>query len=161
MKHLFRTLILVATIAVAASFSADAKKKNVDLVEKYPALAPYFSTPTEEAIQPDDRGFIRRWLLLEPISKPNRTNTVFVDSYVRQNLDTGWNQGDFKVPADGDKVTMEEILENVISRDKADMERAISPLRQAEDAVVLDNSYMSVEEQMAWFMERYEKIVNA
>lgn len=66
-----------------------------------------------------------------------------------------------ELTAKGDKVTMEEILENVISRDKADMERAISPLRQAEDAVVLDNSYMTVEEQMAWFMERYEKIVNA
>ena len=66
-----------------------------------------------------------------------------------------------ELTAKGDKVTMEEILENVISRDKADMERAISPLRQAEDAVVLDNSYMSVEEQMAWFMECYEKIVNA
>ena len=66
-----------------------------------------------------------------------------------------------ELTAKADKVTMEEILENVISRDKADMERAISPLRQAEDAVVLDNSYMSVEEQMAWFMERYEQIVKA
>ena len=66
-----------------------------------------------------------------------------------------------ELTAKGDKVTMEEILENVISRDKADMERAISPLRQAEDAVVLDNSYMSVEGQMAWFMERYEQIVKA
>ena len=66
---------------------------------------------------------------------------------------------DAELTAKGDKVTMEEILENVISRDKADMERAISPLRQAEDAVVLDNSYMSVEEQMAWFMERYEQLV--
>ena len=66
-----------------------------------------------------------------------------------------------ELTAKGDKVTMEEILENVISRDKADMERAISPLRQAEDAVVLDNSYMGVEEQMAWFMERYEQIVKA
>ena len=106
MKHLFRTLILVAAISVAASFTADAKKKKVDLVEKYPALAPYFSTPVEEAIQPDDRGFIRRWLLLEPISKPNRGNTVFVDSYVRTNLDTGWNKGEFEVPAEGDKETM-------------------------------------------------------
>ena len=105
MKHLFRTLILVATVAAAATFSADAKKK-VDLVEKYPALAPYFSTPTEEAIQPDDRGFIRRWLLLEPISKPNRGNTVFVDSYVRTNLDTGWNKGEFKVPVEGQTETM-------------------------------------------------------
>ena len=66
-----------------------------------------------------------------------------------------------ELTAKGDNVTMAEILENVISRDKADMERAISPLRQAEDAVVLDNSYMSVEEQMAWFMERYEQIVKA
>ena len=64
-----------------------------------------------------------------------------------------------ELTAIGDVVTMEEILENVISRDQADMTRAISPLRQAEDAVVLDNSYMSVEEQMAWFMERYNAIV--
>ncbi len=105
MKHLFRTLILVAAVSVAASFTADAKKK-VDLVEKYPALAPYFSTPVEEAVQPDELGFIRRWLLLEPISKPNRGNTVFVDSYVRTNLDTGWNKGEFTLPKDGDKETM-------------------------------------------------------
>ncbi|MBO7314497.1 MAG: (d)CMP kinase [Alistipes sp.] len=66
-----------------------------------------------------------------------------------------------ELTAKGDKVTMEEILENVISRDEADMTRAISPLRQADDAIVLDNSYMKVEEQMAWFMERYESIVGA
>ena len=107
MKHLFRTLVLVATLAAAASFTADAKKKKTDLIEKYPALAPYFSTPAEAAVQPDELGFIRRWVLLEPISKPNRTNTVFVDSYIRDNLDNGWNKGDFKVPADGDKVTMQ------------------------------------------------------
>ena len=64
-----------------------------------------------------------------------------------------------ELTAKGDDVTMEEILENVISRDQADMTRAISPLRRAEDALELDNSYMSVEEQMAWFMERYNKIV--
>ena len=64
-----------------------------------------------------------------------------------------------ELTAKGDDVTLEEILENVISRDKADMTRAISPLRRAEDALELDNSYMSVEEQMAWFMERYNEIV--
>ena len=100
MKHLFRTLALAAIVAVASSFTADAKKKK-DIVETYPALAPYFSVPVAEVAQPDGNGFIRRWLLLEPISKPNRTNTVFVDSYLRANLDTGWNKGDFKIPADG------------------------------------------------------------
>lgn len=64
-----------------------------------------------------------------------------------------------ELTAKDEEVTMEEILENVISRDQADMTRAISPLRRAEDALELDNSYMSVEEQMAWFMERYNKIV--
>ena len=64
-----------------------------------------------------------------------------------------------ELTAKGDDVTLEEIIENVVSRDKADMSRAISPLRQAEDAIVLDNSYMSVEEQMEWFMERYRQIV--
>ena len=107
MKLIFRTLILAATLAATVSFSADAKKKGEDLVEKYPALAPYFSTPTADVMQPDEQGFIRRWLLLEPISKPNRGNTVFVDSYIRKHLDTGWNKGDFKLPKDGDKVTME------------------------------------------------------
>ncbi|MEE1169015.1 MAG: (d)CMP kinase [Alistipes sp.] len=62
-----------------------------------------------------------------------------------------------ELTAKGDCVTLEEIYENVVSRDKADMSRAISPLRKADDAIVLDNSHMSVEEQMAWFMERYEE----
>lgn len=64
-----------------------------------------------------------------------------------------------ELTAKGDKVTLEETYENVVSRDKADMTRAISPLRKADDALVLDNSTMSVEEQMAWFMERYEEII--
>ena len=64
-----------------------------------------------------------------------------------------------ELTAKGDKVTLEEIYENVVSRDKADMSRAISPLRRADDAIVLDNSYMSVEEQMEWFLEKYNAIV--
>ena len=58
----------------------------------------------------------------------------------------------------GDKVSFDEILENVISRDKADMSRAISPLQQADDAIVLDNSYMTVEEQMAWFDREFNRV---
>ena len=60
--------------------------------------------------------------------------------------------------AKGDSVSLEEIRANIVARDKADMTRAISPLRQADDAVVLDNSHMTVEEQMTWFMERFDRI---
>ncbi len=66
-----------------------------------------------------------------------------------------------ELTAKGDSVTLEEVYDNVVSRDKADMTRAISPLRKADDAVVLDNSYMSVEEQMAWFDELYKSVVGA
>lgn len=60
--------------------------------------------------------------------------------------------------AKGEEVSLAQIEENVLSRDRADMTRAISPLRQADDAIVLDNSRMSVEEQMEWFRERFERI---
>ena len=66
-----------------------------------------------------------------------------------------------ELTAKGHSVTLEEVYDNVVSRDKADMTRAISPLRKADDAVVLDNSYMSVEEQMAWFDELYKSVVGA
>ena len=80
-----------------------------DLVERFPALSPYFSTPEADVVNPDESGFIRRWHLLEPISKPNYTNTVFVDSYIRENLDTGWNKGDFEMPADGHREAVDNM----------------------------------------------------
>jgi cytidylate kinase len=64
-----------------------------------------------------------------------------------------------ELTAKGDSVTLEEIYDNVVSRDKADMSRAISPLRKADDAIVLDNSHMSVEEQMVWFDEQFKRVI--
>lgn len=60
--------------------------------------------------------------------------------------------------AKGDEVSFDEVLDNVISRDKADMSRAISPLRKADDAVVLDNSRMTVGEQMEWFAREFARV---
>lgn len=48
------------------------------------------------------------------------------------------------------EVEFEEIKRNIIARDIADENRDISPLRRAEDAKVLDNSRMTVEQQMEW-----------
>lgn len=64
-----------------------------------------------------------------------------------------------ELTAKGDDVTLEEVYRNVVSRDEADMSRKISPLRKADDAIVLDNSSMSVEEQMAWFDREYHRVV--
>lgn len=50
----------------------------------------------------------------------------------------------------GQHPNFEEILRNVQERDYIDSHRAMNPLRQAEDAIVLDNSHMTVEEQLVW-----------
>lgn len=96
-----RRILYIFILFLTLSSTSDARKKPKDLITMYPALAPYFCAPSSEAMQPDEKGFIRRWLLLEPIAHETRTNTVFVDSYVRQYLDTGWNKDDFKLPQDG------------------------------------------------------------
>jgi cytidylate kinase len=52
----------------------------------------------------------------------------------------------------------EEILNNVLERDKIDSGRAVSPLRKADDALILDNSYLTREQQLAWALNKVNKI---
>jgi cytidylate kinase len=51
----------------------------------------------------------------------------------------------------GVKTSLQEIENNILERDFIDQNRAESPLRKAEDALILDNSYMTPSEQMTWF----------
>jgi cytidylate kinase len=60
----------------------------------------------------------------------------------------------------GIKVEFEEIKRNIIARDIADENRDISPLLRADDAIILDNSRMSVREQMLWVEQIIEKRKN-
>lgn len=63
--------------------------------------------------------------------------------------------------AKGDNsTTYEEVLKNVKERDYIDQTRKESPLRKADDAIVLDNSNMTIEEQDAWLIDVFNKIVN-
>ena len=55
---------------------------------------------------------------------------------------------------------MQEILENVLERDRIDTTREISPLKQAEDAIVLDNSNMTIPEQKEWLLNQFKKAAN-
>ncbi len=61
----------------------------------------------------------------------------------------------------GDKVSFEEILKNVQSRDKIDSTRAVSPLKKAEDALVLDNSNLTRAEQLNWAIAKAEEIIHS
>lgn len=57
----------------------------------------------------------------------------------------------------GENANFEEILANVKERDHIDQTRAVSPLRRAEDALLLDNSQMSITEQKSWLIEQYKR----
>ena len=55
----------------------------------------------------------------------------------------------------------EDVLENISKRDRIDSNREDSPLKQADDALVLDNSHMTVDEQMDWFRLNFRKLTGA
>lgn len=59
----------------------------------------------------------------------------------------------------GETTSFEEVLANVVRRDHLDQTRTESPLRRAEDAIDLDNSTMTIDEQNAWLLERYRQAV--
>ena len=57
----------------------------------------------------------------------------------------------------GDNPVYEDVLKNVRERDYIDSHRAVSPLRKADDAIVLDNSNLTFDEQDKWLMNQYLK----
>src|SRR5664280_787409 len=60
----------------------------------------------------------------------------------------------------GVNIDFEEIKRTIIARDIADENRDISPLRRADDAIILDNSRMTIEEQMVWIKDIIDKVRN-
>lgn len=59
--------------------------------------------------------------------------------------------------AKGTRTTLAEVLKNVRERDYIDSHREVSPLRKADDAIVLDNSSMTIPEQDEWLYGQYLK----
>ena len=53
-------------------------------------------------------------------------------------------------------MTFDEILKNVEERDYIDSHRAVAPLRQAPDALLLDNSELTISQQKVWLMQQFE-----
>ena len=62
-----------------------------------------------------------------------------------------------ELKAKGAEANYDDILKNVQKRDYIDTHREVSPLRKADDALELDNSHMTIEEQNAWLMQRFEQ----
>lgn len=66
-----------------------------------------------------------------------------------------------ELKAKGQEASFDEILENVKQRDYIDQNRTVSPLRKADDALLLDNTDLTVEQQKKWLLEQYRKTIGS
>jgi hypothetical protein len=97
----------LAIVSASGGCSATSKVQTHESVKSDTtrSIAAYFTPATTKPKAPDAAGFIQRWLLLEPINKPNRSNTVFTDSYITRAFDTLYFPNQFTLlPKDGEKV---------------------------------------------------------
>ncbi len=84
---------------------------------------------------------------------PNAELKIFVTASAEVRAQRRYDELKEKgMPADYD-----DILKNVQERDYIDSHREVSPLRQADDALLLDNSHMTIPEQNEWLMQRFEE----
>ena len=84
---------------------------------------------------------------------PNAELKIFVTASAEIRAQRRFKELETKgMPADFD-----EILQNVEQRDYIDTHRETSPLRQADDALVLDNSHLTIAEQKVWLMEKFNE----
>ena len=90
-------------------------------------------------------------------------STVFPDAelkiFVNASAETRAQRRFLEMTAKGEAVNYGDVLANVVRRDHIDETRAESPLRRADDAIDLDNSHMTLEQQDQWLMDQYLKAV--
>lgn len=87
---------------------------------------------------------------------PNAELKIFVTASAEIRAQRRYDE----LKAKGQEASFEEILANVKERDHIDMNREVSPLRQAEDAILLDNSYLTIDEQKLWLQEQFQKAIH-
>jgi cytidylate kinase len=88
---------------------------------------------------------------------PNAELKIFVTASAEIRAQRRYDE----LKAKGDVTDFDKILENVKSRDHIDQTRAVSPLRKADDAILLDNSTMTIAEQKEWLYEQYKRAAEA
>ena len=101
----------------------------------------------------NEKGIVMDGRDIGTVVFPNAELKVFVTASAEIRAQRRFKELEAKgMPADFD-----EILQNVEQRDYIDTHRETSPLRQADDALVLDNSHLTIAEQKVWLMEKFNE----
>ena len=100
-----------------------------------------------------EQGIVMAGRRIDTVVFPEAELKIFVTASAEIRAQRRYKELQAKgMPADFD-----DILKNVEERDYIDSHRATSPLRQADDALVLDNSHLTIEEQKKWLMEKFNE----
>lgn len=86
---------------------------------------------------------------------PDAELKIFVDASAQTRAQRRFSE----LVGKGSNVTFAEVLANVVSRDELDRTRTESPLRRADDAISLDNSQMTPQQQSEWLLERFNEAI--
>ena len=101
----------------------------------------------------NEKGIVMDGRDIGTVVFPNAELKIFVTASAEIRAQRRFKELEAKgMPADFD-----EILQNVEQRDYIDTHRETSPLRQADDALVLDNSHLTIAEQKVWLMEKFNE----
>lgn len=101
----------------------------------------------------NEKGIVMDGRDIGTVVFPNAELKIFVTASAEIRAQRRFKELETKgMPADFD-----EILQNVEQRDYIDTHRKTSPLRQADDALVLDNSHLTIAEQKVWLMEKFNE----
>lgn len=104
----------------------------------------------------DSKGIVMDGRDIGTVVFPQAEMKVFCDASAERRAERRYKE----LLEKGAEVTYEEVLDNVRTRDHIDETRSEGPLRCAEDAVRLDNSTMSIDEQNAWLLDLYRRRVS-
>ena len=118
MNRQFKLILAVGMAAFLVGCSSGTGSSSKIDSQRYAnrnvAFDQYFTEIKADAApaKPDEKGFIRRWTIIEPINKPNGSNTVFTDSYILAELTKEYFKGQFtadikSLPKTGDQVIVE------------------------------------------------------
>lgn len=100
-----------------------------------------------------DRGIVMDGRDIGTVVFPDAELKIFVTASAEVRAQRRYDE----LRAKGQEVNYEEILKNVQERDYIDSHRAVAPLRQADDALLLDNSHLTIAEQKQWLLMEFAK----
>jgi cytidylate kinase len=103
-----------------------------------------------------ERGIVMDGRDIGTVVFPDAELKIFVTATAEVRAERRYNE----LISKGEKVDYSEILENVKSRDYQDMNRDVSPLGKAGDAIEIDNTNLTVDEQNDWMLKQFNRVVN-